>query len=145
MKLKARKTTVSLILMLFLAVFALIGVSLLVFTPTENAQAAADTTETSDLTFLLNEDGQSYKVRILDKTQTDIIIPSSYNGLPVTAIDDSGFTGCTALETIVIPSSVNYIGNNAFIYIGSHRRFRYNCNLSIVCLHNYLRKCEKRV
>lgn len=89
MKPKACKTTVSLILMLLLAVFALTGVILLVSTPTENARAAVvDTTETSDLTFLLNEDGQSYKVRILDKTQTDIIIPSSYNGLPVTAIDD---------------------------------------------------------
>ena len=84
----------------------------------ENSSAHAATlepAETTGLTFLLNENEQSYKVRILDKTLKSVTIPSTYNGLPVTAIDDSGFTGCTALEKIIIPSSINYVGNNAFM------------------------------
>lgn len=118
MKSRASKTIIFLIVMLLLVFIVTIGVSLCVATPIASAQSTislSETEEPTDLTFLLNDDGQSYSVRILDKTLKNISIPSTYNNLPVTAIDDGGFTGCTALEKIFIPSSVKYIGNNAFM------------------------------
>ena len=47
-------------------------------------------------------------------TETDITIPESVNGLPVTAIGSSAFSGKTALTGIVIPDGVTSIGSSAF-------------------------------
>ena len=44
----------------------------------------------------------------------EIIIPSTYNGLPVTEIADSGFENCTLITVITIPDSVTSIYSNAF-------------------------------
>ena len=116
MKTKVKSTGILLIMVLLVALCTAFGVFGLRDSATANAQEEATTAVgTEGLSFLLNGDEQSYKVRILDKTQKNIIIPSAYNNLPVTAIDDSGFTGCTALEKIIIPSSVTHIGNNAFM------------------------------
>ena len=45
---------------------------------------------------------------------TDIVIPSSFNGMTVTAIADGGFTDCTSLERIKLPDSIVSIGFDAF-------------------------------
>ncbi len=116
MKTRARETLIYSAIVLVLVLLA--AMSAFGFRGTQVANAQAETTvsmETDGLTFLLNEDEQSYRVRVLDKTLNKFTIPSSYEGLPVTAIDDSGFTGCLALEEIIIPSSVTHIGNNAFM------------------------------
>ena len=42
------------------------------------------------------------------------IIPSTYQGYPVTSIGDYAFRGCTGLTSITIPDSVTSIGNNVF-------------------------------
>lgn len=114
MKTNVRKslTWITFTLLLMLCCFA-IGTTKFSFVSIANAQES--TVEPTGLSFLLNDDSQSYKVRIQDKTLTNIIIPSSYNDLPVTAIDDNGFTGCTNLEKIIIPHSIKHIGNNAFM------------------------------
>ena len=46
--------------------------------------------------------------------ETDIVIPSVYNGLPVTAIGESAFSDCSSLTSIAIPDSVTVIGKKAF-------------------------------
>ena len=51
-------------------------------------------------------------------SDVDIVIPSTYNGLPVTSIDDSAFLYCESLTSVVIPNSVKNIGARAF----------YNCS-----------------
>lgn len=89
------------------------------------------------LKFMLNPDEQSYSVTGIGSCQDrDIIIPSEYNGLPVTSIGKNAFVGtylskveipnsvksietnafgrCTYLESITIPSSVTSIGRQAF-------------------------------
>ena len=45
----------------------------------------------------------------------DIVIPSEYNGLPVTSIGDYAFRGCTSLTSVVIGDSVTSIGICAFL------------------------------
>lgn len=44
----------------------------------------------------------------------DVTIPPTINGLPVTGIGESAFSGCTSLTGILIPDSVTRIGDNAF-------------------------------
>ena len=67
------------------------------------------------LEFTLNYDGVSYSVTGIGTcTDTDLIIPSTYNSLPVTSIGDFALNGCASLTSIVIPDSVTSIGTWAF-------------------------------
>lgn len=45
---------------------------------------------------------------------TDIIIPKTYNGYPVSAIGDRAFSDCSLLTKVTIPDSITSIGNAAF-------------------------------
>ncbi|MBQ3502685.1 MAG: leucine-rich repeat domain-containing protein, partial [Clostridia bacterium] len=75
--------------------------------------------------FSLNPDGQSYRVVAGDGTLSGYIsIPSTYNGLPVTAIDNGAFILQTGITHVSIPESVTSIGDSAF----------YNCGLKGVYL-----------
>ena len=47
-------------------------------------------------------------------TDTEVIIPSTYNNLPVTAIDNLAFLACETMESITIPEGVTSIGDRAF-------------------------------
>ena len=47
-------------------------------------------------------------------TDTNLVIPSRYKGLPVTSIRDLAFFGCTNLTSVTIPDSVTSIGSSAF-------------------------------
>lgn len=44
----------------------------------------------------------------------DIVIPSKHEGKPVRKISFRVFMDCTFIESIIIPSSVDYIGDEAF-------------------------------
>lgn len=44
----------------------------------------------------------------------EIVIPSSVNGLPVTAIANGAFENCNGITAVVIPEGVKYIGDGAF-------------------------------
>ena len=60
------------------------------------------------------------KVTITDYTgsATELVIPKTIDGYPVTRIGDSAFYGCTSLTSVTIPDSVTSIGYRAF----------YNCD-----------------
>ena len=101
-----------------------------------------DSIHTQGLSYTLNGDGVSYSVKgIGTATDTDIIIPSTYNGLPVTSIGynafkdknirsivipdsvtsigSSAFRGCSSLTSVVIPDGVTFISDFAFSYCSS--------------------------
>lgn len=55
-----------------------------------------------------------YTVTGCDKSAEIIEIPSSVNGVPVTAISMRAFEECTSLKSIAIPDSIKTIGERAF-------------------------------
>lgn len=89
---------------------------------------------TEILEYTLSEDGNSYTVKAgADAaTATEIVIPSTYKGLPVTAV--GSFKDCSKLASITIPDSVTSVGSftgtayyenennweNGVLYIGRH-------------------------
>ena len=60
-------------------------------------------------------DDGTYAVAVGEaKYLSNIVIPSTYKGKPVTIICDEAFKDCTNLKSITIPDSVTSIGNYAF-------------------------------
>ena len=67
------------------------------------------------LNFRLSSDGRYYIVNGIGQcTDSHLVIPQEYNGLPVKSINDSAFKNCTTLVSVTIPESVTSIGINAF-------------------------------
>jgi len=67
------------------------------------------------LAYTLSDDSTYYIVTGIGTcTDTDIVIPDTYEGLPVTSIGDRAFADCSSLTEIVIPNSVTSIGYRAF-------------------------------
>ncbi len=60
---------------------------------------------TDGIELTLAEDGKSYIVSAYTGESTEVVIPSAYKGLPVTAIAESTFTG-KAITSAVVPGSV---------------------------------------
>ncbi|MBO6262665.1 MAG: leucine-rich repeat protein [Clostridia bacterium] len=64
--------------------------------------------------FILNAYRTGYLVGGLKGNQIDVVIPSSYRGLPVTAIASSAFYNCKNIKSVVVPESVENIYAKAF-------------------------------
>ena len=59
----------------------------------------------------------TYEVSVGGATAKDsIVIPDTYQGLPVTRIADRAFANCTGLKSITVPESVTEIGSYAFYF-----------------------------
>lgn len=84
-------------------------------------------------TFKPNADRTSY---VLTGTQkilpADVVIPSEYDGLPVTEIGASAFEGCTEIESVVLNSNLQYIHNNAFFNCASLSTINFNEHLKYI-------------
>ncbi len=76
---------------------------------------------TSDtLEFTLDSEKKQYIVSgVAMYSPSEIIIPSTYENLPVVAIADYAFSGCTTLEKVTIPNSITSIGDGAFLWCES--------------------------
>ena len=67
------------------------------------------------LEFTCNDDGASYSVTGIGTCiDTEIVIPSTYNGCPVISIGGYAFSGCTSITSVTIPNSVTSIANSVF-------------------------------
>ena len=70
---------------------------------------------TENLNFEKISGKNEYRLLGLGSTyEIDIVIPPTYNGMPVTEIDNSAFRDCVSLTSIAIPNSVQSIGFYAF-------------------------------
>ncbi|MCD7728428.1 MAG: leucine-rich repeat domain-containing protein [Clostridia bacterium] len=87
-------------------------------TSTSTSSSSEDNT-VKELEYTLSTDGASYTVSSIGTcADSDIVIPDTYNGLPVTAIAESAFKVKMQVESIVIGNNVTSIGSGAF----------YNCH-----------------
>jgi len=81
---------------------------------TKSASATAAPTSATKLEFALNSDGKGYKVSKGTGADGDVVIPASYNNLPVTEIAISAFDSSRSIKSVIIPDSVTKIGAMAF-------------------------------
>ncbi|MGN0824178.1 MAG: leucine-rich repeat protein [Candidatus Coproplasma sp.] len=71
------------------------------------------------LAYTLSDDETYYSVTGIGTcTDTELVIPSTYNDKPVKSIGKSAFSKCSSLTSVTIPDGVTSIGNYAF----------YNCS-----------------
>ena len=67
------------------------------------------------LAFEKAEDGSGYTLTgIGECTATDLPVPASYEGLPVTRVADGAFSGNTEITEVSLPDTVSVIGSSAF-------------------------------
>ena len=84
-------------------------------TPGDNDQddeQGGEVIEPAKLIFEKTDAG--YSVTGYEGTPTAVVIPDTYEGLPVTSIGNWAFEGCTSLTSVTIPDSVTSIEDYAF-------------------------------
>ncbi len=84
------------------------------FAVNNNITITANFAPKPSLRYTLNSDGMGYSVAYGTSTDTNVVIPSTHNGLPVTSITSGGFSSITNLVSVVIPDSVISIADSAF-------------------------------
>ena len=79
------------------------------------------------LTLKFSPDINAYCVVSVARDVRDVVVPSSYNGYPVTAIASQAFAYCLSLKSVLIPASVSSIGNMGL--------FQYSDSVESVTVH----------
>ncbi len=71
--------------------------------------------EATGLSMTLNAGSSGYIVSGIGTcTDTELVIPETYEGLPVVGIADSAFSSNSTITTVYMPDSITTIGSNAF-------------------------------
>lgn len=81
-----------------------------------NSQYICTVCKYSKLIYELNRDGTEYSIAGCNICPNDVIIPTLYNGMAVTAIGEKAFYNWWNLKSVVIPNGIKTIGNYAFHY-----------------------------
>jgi len=69
--------------------------------------------QTSGLRYILRDGGNTYMVVKGTMKDKEVVIPETYNSIPVQIIGNNGFEGCD-MTSVSIPNSVTKIGEMAF-------------------------------
>ncbi len=87
---------------------------------TESDPTQPEILEEVGLQYRLNADGQSYSVvGLVDWEEETLVIPGTFNGLPVTKIADRAFFNSFDVIHVEISEGITEIGKEAFAYCGS--------------------------
>jgi hypothetical protein len=84
------------------------------WTKSTTAATAPAAAGTAGLKFDLTPDGKAYSVSKGTVNGGDVVIPASYNNLPVTTVANSAFNAAAMVSSVIIPESVTSIGLAAF-------------------------------
>lgn len=68
----------------------------------------------SDFSFTLNSNKNGYLVQKYSGSATEVVVPESYNGLPVTGLAQSAFENNAYIKSVSLPSTITYIGARCF-------------------------------
>ncbi len=102
-------------LSLFLSIVIAIGIVTGIPAGANGLALSVNAAGSEDLVFSLINNNSEYAVTDCATTATgDLVIPATYNDLPVTSIYSSAFRDCISLNTIVIPDGVKTISSYAF-------------------------------
>lgn len=85
--------------------------------PTQEKPGTENNTHTASegLDFKLNSDGNSYYVAGIGSCKdADVVIPDTYEGLPVTMLGHRAFNRCNNLTSVTLPDSITTIGQSPF-------------------------------
>ena len=92
----------------------------------------------SSLAYTLSDDRSYYIVSgIGNCTSTDIIIPDTYQELPVRAIGNKAFQYCNQLTSVVIPNSVTTMGHSAFSYCTNLTSVVLSDNITVIPYNSF--------
>ena len=87
----------------------------------------------TDFEYTLSTDGTYYICSgIGTVTDTDIFIPSQYNGLPVKEIGEWAFYQCYSITSVEIENGVSVIGNNAFNVCTGVKKFEIPDSVTVI-------------
>lgn len=93
-----------------------------------------------ELQYQENEDGTLLVCGFENNTGlVDLVIPSEYNGKPITKIAKSVFSNNTDIVSVTLPETITYIDTTAFGYCSNLETINYNCtNAEFDDWSNYL-------
>ena len=97
------------------AAFFIVLLAVCTFTACNGSSSVFTESETStqiDFTYVLHEG--TWAISDYTGTAAQVIVPSSHEGIPVTAIEDEAFSSDKTITSVFIPDSVTTIGNFAF-------------------------------
>lgn len=66
------------------------------------------------LTYVYDSDTDTYYISDCPTNITEVVIPNTYLGKPVTLIAYQAFSGCNLLQNIIVPKSITKINKSAF-------------------------------
>lgn len=114
---------------LFISFTLLIAVCACSKTPSETDLAEYST---FGLTYSMNADGGYTVTGVGVATDVNVVLPSMYGDLPVTAIGEGAFSDATFIRTLTMPDSVTAIEAEAFYGCSSLQEIKLSSSLEIV-------------
>lgn len=83
--------------------------------------------------YTINSDEKSYSISGIGAyRRSNVIIPSSYRGLPITSIGASAFSNCTWITSVTLPDCVKSIGEYAFYNCDAMTSITFSDNLTSI-------------
>ena len=85
---------------------------------TQNGEVGIEKIEPAVLEYEYNEKSNSYTVtNYVSHTNSTVVIPDHYNGLPITAIGKDAFRSMSGATKVILPNTITEVGEYAFFGI----------------------------